>query len=1337
MTEHMHKIHTGMTDLTKKQARLLYAYAFNGGRPGPWLMKFLFNTVSSKDIEQDIVELNNLGWIGGFGIVRPERFLEVVDHLMHYDRPFYGKLRKSNQFLYDSQEFLWDLCCCLSEKDYLRIREMKRPSGLSINLDEYVGHIAMTEEGACLNHLLYDNEKNRIISSALRKALLADSFSKELFSRVKSYAAGTKVSDDVWDMIGFYHWAFYGEWMPDHWRSVHPTRWSVGKSAIDELYRGNVADAFALFQEALKMNRQISDDRHCFDDPLLCWFHTVCVCRGGGLAGTLEARKALQASSRFKLNPALAESWILDRFLDDDFAGEKDEVVQEVSSLLDKEGCAYHESLGYLLLRFFKCKDAKAVTDTFDLGRKPSTLVLQHEMSSYLPMEKDEKDALRKVFGGYPTLGAIHRKESWELFFEGLSSTITTESRQERRVAYFFNGLSLSSIVEQTLNDKGEWKDSKPLPKREFMGKGFDFMNESDWKISAELRADDGSASEAAHIFPYLIGSDRIYTGSYYDSLSHPAKILIDTAQLSFKAQGTKIEISSNVQLDQHGKVPRCVVTRKDNHTYRCILIDDRQRNILQRFLGIRELPVMAARSIVENLDQLQSCLDVDCDLTTAVHMPAVTGSAQLAVRVTPEDTSFRVCVQASPLQGGTQRFSPGEGEIEIYDTADGVTSRITRDLLGEYANYERLRDFIKDSTRLDFETYQEVVLSSSESLLKLLEFTHENPERYFMEWPQGQILKFRGMSTGRVDIQVKTNMQWFEIEGSVDLGGEQKSLADLMTLYHNTDIEGYIKIGEREYMRMSEGLRKRIEELEQLTRPVRGKIRLPLFQVGPVARFIHSSSDIHAVADGAFNETLKRMEDAYASNPEVPAALNASLRDYQKEGFQWMARLGAWGAGACLADDMGLGKTIQALTNLLYFSGEGPSLVVAPLSVVPNWVAEAGRFTPTLNVTVLNDRADRASFLSDLKPGDVVITTYGVLVTESERLAGVDWNVVCLDEAHQIKNRSTRASVSAMILSAKRKVILTGTPVQNHLGELWNLFQFINPGLLGPWKEFNNHFIREGLTTASRERLQRMTQPFILRRTKMDVLDDLPEKNTYEHPVELTHAEMQMYEDMRRKLEFKYRRKTSREEKDIAKAMNIDFLAELTKLRLAANDMRLAEESWTEESSKVLALLDIMSTLTGNPDNRILVFSQFTSFLELIGQALRREGIDYLYLDGQTSMKERAMLVTKFQTGQCPVFLISLKAGGLGLNLTTANYVIMMDPWWNPAIEQQAADRAHRLGQDRVVTVIRFVAQHTIEEKILRLHETKQDLSDTILEGTGESSRLSYDDMMELISGQ
>ncbi|MCQ2146435.1 MAG: SNF2-related protein [Bacteroidales bacterium] len=1105
-----------MKDLTKRQARLLYTVAFNDSLPSTWLMKSLFGSAELSNAQKDLSSLDGGKWMG-FGKVRPERYLEVVEHLIKHDSSFLERLKGSDQMRYGSVEFLWELSCLLAMDDYKSVLDLSRPKDLRIDLAGYLAGISLTGKGKWVKHLLTQSEKCEIVEIWLRDALMNDSFSEELFDHITDYISGQKLSDDILDMISFYHWVYCGVWLFGHSENNQSTRWSLGKAAIDELYHGNVADAMKLFHDALEMNRQFTDDRNCFDDPILCWFHVVCVSRASGLKGSDARRNALSKSSTLKFSDNLSESRILNQFIEDDYAGENDDVTYAVDTLLGKCCNSWHQSLCYLLIRFFKCKDAKSLTDKYDLGKKPSSLLLQHELSSYLPMEKREKDALRALYDGPSSLSALYRKEPWELLFDGIGSTIESESRQgTRRIAYYFEGTTLSSVVEQTLGSNGVWKGSKPLSRREFMWKGFDFMNEADLKISSALRNNDDKISDAAIVFPHLIGSDRLYTGNYYDSSYHHAKVGIETATLSFIAKGTRIEISSNVSLDSEGLVPKCVVTQTGLDSYKCILIDNLQRNILQKFLGIGSLPISAARSLSENVEKLGGILDVYCDLTTAVQLPAIPGSSQLAVRVTPDETDYRVCVQASPLPGGSQRFSPGEGEIEIYDSSEGITSRVCRDLLEEYSNYERLRDCMKGSRDLDFESYQEVVLGSSESLLKLLEFTHENPDRYFMEWPQGQLLKCHSVSYGGINIQVQTNVGWFDIEGYVDLGeGQTKSLAELMTMYHNSEVDGYLRIGQKEYLKMSASLRRTIEEFDQIGRLVRDKIKIPLYQVGSIGRLLNGTSiDIHSVADGAFNDILKRMEDACSSTPKVPDTLNATLRDYQKEGFEWMARLGSWGAGACLADDMGLGKTLQTLTALLYFSSEGPSLVVAPLSIVPGWVDEAAKFTPSLNLKVLNDQTDRSSFLAGLGPGDVVLTTYGVLVSESEKLSKVDWNVVCLDEAHQIKNRGTRASAAAMGLSAKRRVILTGTPVQNHLGELWNLFQFINPGLLGPWKTFYGQYIKEELTSGKKKRLQRLISPFILRRTKMDVLEDLPEKNTYIHPVELTRFEMQTYED-------------------------------------------------------------------------------------------------------------------------------------------------------------------------------------------------------------------------------
>ena len=368
-------------------------------------------------------------------------------------------------------------------------------------------------------------------------------------------------------------------------------------------------------------------------------------------------------------------------------------------------------------------------------------------------------------------------------------------------------------------------------------------------------------------------------------------------------------------------------------------------------------------------------------------------------------------------------------------------------------------------------------------------------------------------------------------------------------------------------------------------------------------------------------------------------------------------------------------------------------------------------------------------------KEGDVVITTYGVLVTQRDVLTRKNWNVICLDEAHSIKNRMTRTSRTAMALKGSAKVTLTGTPLQNHLGEMWNLFQFINPGMLGPWQQFVDKYIKSPWDELIQKELKDRTLPFILRRTKEEVLDDLPEKISYEQMVELSDEELQIYEKIRKDVELKFRKDKTKEERTAAKSLDLSFFQELTRLRLLSNSVSLVYPEWKQESSKVAALRDILTSLNSRTDNRVLIFSQFTSFLSQIGAMMKDAGFEYLYLDGQTPLDERQRLVDRFQEGECQFFLISLKAGGLGLNLTAANYVILMDPWWNPSVEDQATDRAYRLGQERNVTVIRLVSANTIEEKILKLHEQKQDLSNRMLEGTSGSAALSMDDILDMVS--
>lgn len=413
------------------------------------------------------------------------------------------------------------------------------------------------------------------------------------------------------------------------------------------------------------------------------------------------------------------------------------------------------------------------------------------------------------------------------------------------------------------------------------------------------------------------------------------------------------------------------------------------------------------------------------------------------------------------------------------------------------------------------------------------------------------------------------------------------------------------------------------------------------------------------------------------------------------------MSRLAAWGAGAVLADDMGLGKTVQTIAVLASRAAQGPQLVVVPASVLLNWRDELTRFAPSLKQVILNLSGDRADVLKKAKAGTVVVTTYGILTSEVETLAEKTWTTAVFDEAHNVKNKETKSFKAAAEVKADFRIMLTGTPLQNHLAEIWALFEIAVPGLLGSFNRFTDRFVLPIERDKDREQqrlLKRLVSPFILRRTKTEVLNELPEKTEMTVKVELAAEEKALYEELREETQ------VSLENGEI-NAMQA--LTSLMRLRQAACSAELIDPALTIPSSKTQAFLKLADELIENR-HRALVFSQFTSHLALIRRALDEKGIKYLYLDGSMSPAQRMKLVEAFENGEMPLFLISLKAGGTGLNLTAADYVIHMDPWWNPAIENQASDRAYRIGQERPVTIYRLIAAGTVEEKILKLHATK-----------------------------
>ncbi|MCF7202259.1 DEAD/DEAH box helicase [Pseudomonas oligotrophica] len=474
--------------------------------------------------------------------------------------------------------------------------------------------------------------------------------------------------------------------------------------------------------------------------------------------------------------------------------------------------------------------------------------------------------------------------------------------------------------------------------------------------------------------------------------------------------------------------------------------------------------------------------------------------------------------------------------------------------------------------------------------------------------------------------------------------------------------------------------------------------------------------------------ELASRLQALRDSRLAAPRGLAARLRPYQLQGVAWLQALREARCGGILGDDMGLGKTLQSLAHLLIEKEAGrldrPALVVMPTSLLPNWQDEAARFAPALKVLVLQG-SGRRRYFDQLADYDLLLTSYALLPRDIERLREQPLHLLILDEAQNIKNASSKAAQAAGQLDTRQRLCLTGTPVENHLGELWSLFHFLMPGWLGDARAFSRDYRTPIEKHGDQERLAHLRAriaPFLLRRRKEDVASELPAKTEMTHWVELSEAQRETYEHLRLAMDRKVREEIAR--RGLASSQMI-ILEALLKLRQVCCDLRLVKSHPEasrrgSSSAKLDSLVEMLRELIAE-GRRVLVFSQFTSMLALIEQALQQQGIAYLSLTGAT--RDRRTPVARFQRGEVPVFLISLKAGGTGLNLTAADTVIHYDPWWNPAAEAQATDRAYRIGQDKPVFVYRLISRGTVEERIGELQHRKAELAAGLLAGAGSEA--------------
>jgi superfamily II DNA or RNA helicase len=518
----------------------------------------------------------------------------------------------------------------------------------------------------------------------------------------------------------------------------------------------------------------------------------------------------------------------------------------------------------------------------------------------------------------------------------------------------------------------------------------------------------------------------------------------------------------------------------------------------------------------------------------------------------------------------------------------------------------------------------------------------------------------------------------------------------------------------------------------------------LPLSQAGRIEDLLNQVG--RSNVSGDTKDIFKKLKDIdEIKGTKRPRNLKAQLRPYQEQGFHWLWFLHEIGSGGVLADDMGLGKTVQTLALLLAVKNEDAkvetkrkpfkALIVAPTSVVINWLREMDKFAPSLRHALWHG-AERKERQDELDDADVVVTSYALLRRDEELLKEIPWRYVIVDEAQQIKNPLSATARAAKRLQADRRLALSGTPIENRLSEIWSIFDFVSPGLLGPLEKFEERYSRpidNGDKTAA-ERLRATIHPFILRRTKAEVAKDLPEKIEADQFCELTGEQAALYAAVLKEVRAQVMGEVERQ--GLARS-HIQILAGLTRLRQAACDPRLLglpREFGDEDSGKLVALRDLVQTSIAG-GHRVLVFSQFVSMLQIVKRAMDEDGVKYAYLDGST--KDRHAVVDRFQRDDGPpVFLISLKAGGSGLNLTAADTVIHFDPWWNPAVEDQATDRAHRIGQTKVVTTYRLIAKGTIEEKILELADKKRELVGAVLsEDVGGAKKLTKGDLEDLFN--
>jgi len=925
-------------------------------------------------------------------------------------------------------------------------------------------------------------------------------------------------------------------------------------------------------------------------------------------------------------------------------------------------------------------------------------------------------------------------KPEWHKTLQALSAlsdSASADTAASVRVVWYVDmadgSVSRPGLSEHRL-DGGGWSQGRRLSLNELYQYREQLPPEDQRVLDATREVSEGRREFSPDVHERLIGHPRVHNGAR-------GNLRVEVVQSSCRVEAEEEAGYIRMLVEPAGaQLGVNVVPQGEDRLLVYRVSEAMQRVIAVLPHGVR-VPIAQKAEVLRVLGKLSQSVDVQSPELGAERL--VEADATPCLRFAQHAGAWQVQAGVRPFGGQGRFFVAGVGRTSISFVGGGHRLRCERDFERERASVDVLiaacptlaKAPEEEEGRPPHEADNWVL--GEEGVLILLSELRASGVQHELEWPESSRMRLRG--DGRRSAlrgRLRVNKGWYLATGGLRL--DDVNEVTLNELVHAPALAGgrFVRLENGDYVELEERIRRVIAALSAGAGRAKPRAELKL-HAGAVA-LLGELAEEGLELDEEGTSWLSRVQRIATETFDLPAGLRAELRPYQLDGFRWLCRLSELGLGACLADDMGLGKTVQILALLLARRESGPALVVAPTSVCSNWAREAGRFAPELDVLEYTGDG-RPALLERLREsgrGKLLIVSYALLQQDQAKLTELAFGTAVLDEAQFIKNSQSLRAQAAFRIQAEQRIAATGTPVENHSADLWSIFHFINPGLLGDFSDFNRRFVkpieREG-GQAPEELLRRVIQPYVLRRLKRDVLQELPPLTELSHEIELSPDETARYAILRKQIHDKLFTSWGKREN------KIEVLAEITRLRRFCCHPRLVFPDAELESSKIQAFLLLVEELSEN-GHRALVFSQFVDFLDIVRTQLEERRVSYEYLDGSTPQAERQKRVDAFQNGSASLFLISLKAGGFGLNLTAADYVIHLDPWWNPAVESQATDRAHRIGQQRRVTVYRLITKHTIEEKIVELHAKKRGLARTLLDGGVKAEKLSASELVRLI---